>query len=167
MIAWKLYLDDCADDTRKPEISVESRSWRINRGLSPFPPDTSSLGNWKIARSYDEAVALMDEFGLPEFVSFDHDLCDETPGKDGFGVAKEIVSRDMRSRSLSKTFFFEVHSWNPIGAKNISSYLESYLASRDSIASPDDYSIMDNILTGMNDEEAYAALFGSNDPSHG
>ena len=34
------------------------------------------MEDWEVVRSYDEFVALVKDKGLPEIVSFDHDLAD-------------------------------------------------------------------------------------------
>lgn len=157
MAPWRLFLDDDADTVRQPSETVENGAWRANRGLSVVRPETSHLGEWKIARSVDEAITLLDQFGLPAFVSFDHDLCDEAPGRNGLMVAVEITSRDMRDGSLSADFGFEVHSWNPTGAQHIIDHMTDYLSKKSlglvSIADP---------INELTREEAYAHLFGSN-----
>ena len=156
MSGWRLFLDDDADTVRRPEISVESREWREDRGLSPNAPHTSFLGAWKIARSVDEALALFDEFGLPTFASFDHDLCDERPGYTGLKVAEEIVARDMITGSLPENFAYEVHSWNPEGGPRIVGLLKGYLsekaAGRVEVGNP---------LNELSREDAYLKLFAS------
>ena len=94
-----------------------------------FPPERSQF-DWKIARSMDEAVALVNRVGAPGFVSFDHDLGDGVPtGKD---FANWLVERDLdaKGRFLPADFAWTVHSMNPIGSANIASLMTSYLASR-------------------------------------
>jgi len=154
MAGWRLFLDDDADTVRRPDISVESREWREDRGLSPIPPDTAFLGPWKIARSVEEAFALLDGFGLPTYVSFDHDLCDERPGYTGLKVAEEIVARDMVTGALPENFAYEVHSWNPNGGARIVGLLQSYLsekaAGRVDVGNP---------INALRTEEAYLQLF--------
>lgn len=128
-MTWKLFLDDDADTVRRPDISVENTAWRIAMDLPPGPPDTSGFGAWKIARSFSEAAALIDQLGLPGFVSFDHDLAD---GKDGIAVAHLIVDTDLDSlgQALPENFDFEVHSGNRVGRANIRGLLEGYLSSK-------------------------------------
>lgn len=129
MMAWRLFLDDDADTVRQPSICVENPEWRAGRMLAAKIPDTAHLGDWVIARSCDEAFFEIDKRGLPTFVSFDHDLCDEREGYDGKKVAEYIVAKDMRERSLPENFSYEVHSWNGRGAIRIQSYLDCYLSS--------------------------------------
>lgn len=124
---WKLFVDDDADGSRRPAISVENPGWRSALGLPRSPPDVFHLGEWVIARSYAEAVAAMEAFGLPAFVSFDHDLGD---GKDGIAVARWMIERDLDGDRLPLDFAYEVHSANPVGRANIAGLMESYLRQR-------------------------------------
>lgn len=93
-------------------------------------------GNWLIVRSYKEFVKCIEDLGMPELISFDHDL--------GNDVAKERHQNGMskrKARSLKKEEKtgcdcakwllkfcdenqlnmpqFLVHSMNPVGSKNI------------------------------------------------
>lgn len=80
-----------------------------------------------VARSYHEAVDIINEKGLPRFISFDHDLADFQAGieKTGYDLAKFIVDLLMDDPTL-KMPTWKIHSANPVGAKNISCYLEGY-----------------------------------------
>lgn len=126
-MGWRLFLDDDADGSRRPEITVENPSWRMRMGLPMAVPDVFHLGQWRIARSHAEAVALIDELGLPEFASFDHDLGD---GKDGVAVVRYMIEVDLNTGSLPDGFAFEAHSANPVGRANIKALWESYLRQR-------------------------------------
>ncbi len=130
-MGWRLFLDDDADTVRRPEISVENPQWREDRQLPAIIPPTAHLGPWVLARSCEEAFREIDARGLPNFVSFDHDLCDEREGYDGKKVAEYIVNKDRVEKSLPSDFAYEVHSWNGKGAIRIDSYLQSYLKTRD------------------------------------
>lgn len=84
-----------------------------------------------ICRSYDEIKAVfekgLDRIGI---ISFDHDLGAEKTGMD---VVKLLVEMDMDGSwgRLSPTFLWNVHSANPVGARNITEYLRNYLENRD------------------------------------
>ena len=84
-----------------------------------------------IVRSYDEAIFIIKKYGMPNFISFDHDLGIDENGallKSGFDVAKWIVNSDIKKQiKLPSDFSFKVHSQNPVGKKNIISLLDSYL----------------------------------------
>lgn len=79
-----------------------------------------------IARTYDEAVQIVLDKGLPEFVGFDHDLGDTVfvPEKDGYLFAKYLIDY-MLDNNIKVPFRFNVHSANPEGAKNITMYLQN------------------------------------------
>ena len=91
------------------------------------PKDTTR--QWTIARSYTEAVNWLEEFGVPKYMSFDHDLGDDGTGYDlaNWMVEKDI---DMHGRFIPNDFEFNVHSANPVGAENIESKLNNYMEFR-------------------------------------
>lgn len=98
---YKLFLDDERDPTFKDYDAV-------------------------VVRTYDEAVEYVTQFGLPSFISFDHDLGKNQ--KTGFDFAKWLVERDLDRNEMSNdTFSFYVHSQNPIGKANIEGLLLQYL----------------------------------------
>lgn len=96
--------------------------------------------SWVIVRSYDEFVTFIEDCGLPEFVSFDHDLADEH-----YQTLLNAVEYEVDDGDLKKTFTvmentgytcakwlveycqdnglkfpeYVVHSMNPIGKENI------------------------------------------------
>lgn len=91
-----------------------------------------------VVRHYDEAVDFVNEFGLPEYVSFDHDLGPEMVynpaigwhpgqgyGKTGYQFAKFLVDY-MIDNDIKEMFEYNVHSANPVGAKNIQQYLDNF-----------------------------------------
>lgn len=94
-----------------------------------FPPSKNQVGEWVIARNIEEVKKLVQDRGFPAFISFDHDLGEENnqPLPTGYDVAKWLVDYDMDNNSMPVDFSFYVHSQNPIGARNIQSYLDSYL----------------------------------------
>jgi hypothetical protein len=101
-------------------------------------------GEWVIVRNYLEFIKCIEENGLPELVSFDHDLGDtvlhkvtDENGTDyeakefnpplqktGFHCAKWLCEYCMdKNLPLPET---NVHSANSVGAENIQSYLDSF-----------------------------------------
>ena len=84
-----------------------------------------------IVRSYDEAVELVKQNGIPTFISIDHDLgCDEIGNisKNGYDFAKWLVDMDIENiHKFPNNFTFDIHSANPIGKNNIKSILNNYL----------------------------------------
>ena len=79
---------------------------------------------WKIARSFEEACRLFEEYGAPSFISFDHDLGQD---KSGYDYAKWLVDKDQDESWPTEEFDFYVHSQNPIGKENIEGLLRPYL----------------------------------------
>ena len=95
--------------------------------------------------TYDEFVNWIKQNGLPDLISFDHDLADEhiqyyfdngghhnPPNpqettfteKTGYDCAKWLVEYCMKKGVKHPPY--QVHSMNPIGKQNIISYVESY-----------------------------------------
>lgn len=98
-----------------------------------FPEDVRyDFGLYKhlvICRSYHDAVWAVEQYGLPNFIAFDHDL-GEIPGSGhhGYGFAKwfcdYIMDHDL---DIPSGFDYHVHSANPVGAENIRKYMENFL----------------------------------------
>ena len=98
-----------------------------------FPPDNGQA--WQIARNLAEVASIIEEFGPPHFISFDHDLGEKEPT--GYDIAKKLVAGDLGElngtefeKGLPKDFSFYVHSQNPVGAVNIRTLLDNYLRFR-------------------------------------
>lgn len=101
---------------------------------------------WIVVRDYKEFTEWIMAYGIPDVISFDHDLADEHmedfharggfestqqikygkfKEKTGFDCAKWLVQMcDESEFELPKCY---VHSANPIGAENIISFLNCYL----------------------------------------
>jgi len=96
--------------------------------------------DWDIVRNYVEFVKYIEKNGLPDLISFDHDLADihyEVDFRDwndltseqlgveetGLDCAKWLV--DYCEKNGSKLPEFLVHSANPVGRTNIRKYLEN------------------------------------------
>jgi len=75
-------------------------------------------GSWHVVRSYDEFVRYIEAHGMPDEISFDHDLGDGVPS--GMDCAKWLVETE---RPVPR---FTVHSANPPGRMNIFSLLENW-----------------------------------------
>ena len=113
-------------------------TWALFLDDYRFPEDTKTRrSDWMIARSYDDAVNLVTEYGPPVFISFDHDLADEhyksfeagaAAEKTGYQFAKWFCSYITENDLvLSDNFGYYVHSMNPVGAKNIDDYMKWFL----------------------------------------
>lgn len=122
------------DDLRNPFLNIEGK----------VPTEEGTI-IWVL--NYDEFTQYIEKFGLPDIISFDHDLGEEhyTPEeywddyeaskayqeaqvyteKTGFDCAKWLVDYCMdNNKELPKYY---VHSANPVGADNIRGLLENYL----------------------------------------
>lgn len=73
---------------------------------------------WDIARSYDEFVAYIDKHGVPDVISFDHDLGDNE--FDGMDCVKFLIEKDLPIN------MFIVHSMNPVGRENLLGLLKNW-----------------------------------------
>ena len=98
-----------------------------------FPADVRyDYGPYKdliICRSYHDAVWAVEQYGLPKFIAFDHDL-GEIPGSGhhGMGFAKWFCDYVMdNDLALPDNFSYNVHSANPVGAENIRCYMKNFL----------------------------------------
>lgn len=86
-----------------------------------FPPDD---GAWLIARTVDEARAIVEANGIPAFISFDHDL---GPGPNAMQFAHWLADHVLDHSLSLDGFDFYVHSQNPVGRDNIQSFIEGLL----------------------------------------
>jgi hypothetical protein len=100
--------------------------------------------NWSIVRSYGQFIEWINQNGLPDLISFDHDLGDVTQLKEqldtkewldiennyeytGMDCAKWLVDYCLDNDLKCPDFI--VHSSNPAGAENIKSLLNSFIKS--------------------------------------
>ena len=108
---------------------------------------------WEVVRNYNEFVLHVTKYGVPEFVSFDHDLADEhyevmlkeveaqqytfffeddqggmnltfDYGKEKTGYDCAKFLVDFCAKNGYKFPEYEVHSMNPVGGKRIRDYIE-------------------------------------------
>lgn len=87
---------------------------------------------WVVCRNVGEAVMYCQVAGIPDFISFDHDLGEGISPKGydntGLGFAKWLIDQCLDQKlELPRNFDFYVHSQNPIGAANIRSLLDNFL----------------------------------------
>jgi hypothetical protein len=92
-MSYCLYLDD----VRKPETDRD----------------------WVIVRSASEFKQIIEERGMPEHMSLDHDLGENKPS--GLDCVNWMIENDLVPES------FNVHSANPIGAENMRSKLQQWV----------------------------------------
>jgi hypothetical protein len=125
-MSYNLFLDD--DEDRIPH----NLSW------IDLP-----LVDWEIVRSYNAFVKIIKQKGLPQRVSFDHDLADQhyqeftrasmsgdpirynyMKEKTGYHACKWLIEYCLDKKLPLPECF--IHTQNPIGRQNIQSLIDSY-----------------------------------------
>ena len=90
--------------------------------------------DYVVVRSFDEATNFVLERGVPEFISFDHDLGCSDDGQinpSGYDFARWLVESDISGLiTIPDDFTFAIHSQNPVGSKNIEMLLNRYMLFR-------------------------------------
>lgn len=71
--------------------------------------------------SYEEFVDYLERKGLPDFISFDHDLGEDLSGYD---CAKYLVEYCLTHQLPLPNY--QVHSQNPVGKENIERLLDNF-----------------------------------------
>ena len=79
---------------------------------------------WDIVRNYDEFVFWVRLHGVPDEVSFDHDLGEDTE-KTGLNVAKWLGQYCIEKNTPFPKW--NVHSANPVGKANIEAYINNVI----------------------------------------
>ena len=94
---------------------------------------------WVIVRDYKSFVSCIVKRGMPDLISFDHDLADihyksdlddyeisrmDDYEKTGYDCAKWLVNYCMDNKFIPPPYL--VHSGNPVGSANIKGVIESY-----------------------------------------
>ncbi len=77
---------------------------------------------WTVVRNYEEFVQYIDQNGLPDEISFDHDLGEDV--KTGYDCAKWLCEYCWMNGIPIPPY--NVHSANPVGRDNIIGTLKSY-----------------------------------------
>ena len=96
--------------------------------------------DWDIVRNYVEFVKYIEKNGLPDLISFDHDLADihyEVDFRDWNDLTSEQLGVEETGLDCAKWLVdycvdnelkipeFYIHSQNPTGGENIRKYLEN------------------------------------------
>lgn len=98
---------------------------------------------WVTAKSYDKFVSIIERRGVPDVVSFDHDLADEHyrnqenpwsvdgtidyfsyKEKTGYECAKWLCNYCLDNKIRFPEYM--IHSWNGIGSNNIKYYIKNF-----------------------------------------
>lgn len=110
---YNLFLDDCR---------------------SPYKFLKDERRTWEVVRNYNQFVNVIQQRGMPEFISFDHDLGDEHydktidssqyKEKTGYECAKWLIEYCVNTKQLLPKW--QVHSLNPVGGRNIDMILMTH-----------------------------------------
>jgi hypothetical protein len=92
-----------------------------------FPAQVTWINLWRgeyeIVRSFDEFRDYIIKNGIPQVISFDHDL--GMNSLDGHKCARWLADSFLYDGMvLPENFAFTVHSMNPIGARKITKLLD-------------------------------------------
>lgn len=115
--SWNLFIDD----ERNP-IDVK---WGSYEEIYNY-----THSDWIIARNWDETFEYITTMGIPNVISFDHDLGENQ--KTGYDITKKLVEfaiDDPNNYSFPSDFKYLIHSKNPVGEKNIRMYLQGFFLS--------------------------------------
>ncbi len=78
-----------------------------------------------VARSSDEAMALVLDRGIPLEICFDHDLGgDDTAMRVVYAMCAHMQDHKIQ---FPNDFSYSIHSQNPVGAERIASFMNSAL----------------------------------------
>ena len=101
------------------------------RDPNKFLDDTRT---WVVVRNYNQFTETIEKQGLPDFISFDHDLADEHYGarleyekfkeKTGYDCARWLIEYCMKTNQALP--LWQVHSMNPVGRMNINMVLSLF-----------------------------------------
>ncbi len=108
------------DDIRNP---LEFKIYQLTRNYIE-----AQYEDWQIVRNYSDFVNWIEAHGLPEFISFDHDLGlpqdPEIEEENGMTCARWLVNYCIDHNLKLPDFM--VHSFNPVGKRNIEGFLKGY-----------------------------------------
>lgn len=97
------------------KLFIDDERWPIDDGTK-----------WVIARSSADAIAAVEGLGVPDYISYDHDLGgDDTSIKFIWWMIDAYIDGKITTFPVN----YYVHSQNPIGAENIRSLLGGFISS--------------------------------------
>ncbi len=78
-------------------------------------------------KNFDDFVSHIKFKGIPDMISFDHDL-GENSKYNGYEILQKITDMILDGEyKLPHGFQFMVHSKNPVGAENIRSFMNNFI----------------------------------------
>lgn len=81
---------------------------------------------WIVARNSEAAMMAVAVYGMPDYISFDHDL----GGDDTVMRFLHWLADTCLEDHTTFTFGYNVHSQNPVGRDNIIGFIESFKRSQ-------------------------------------
>jgi hypothetical protein len=84
---------------------------------------------WTIVRNLEDFKKHVLTYGVPNIVSFDHDLGENAQGNElpsGYDAVKWLSNFDQKFSRTPGNWEIRVHSANPVGRENILGYYNSY-----------------------------------------
>lgn len=98
----------------------------LDEGMEAFRKPPVNETDWKIALTSRQAIEIIEQFGIPYFIEFDHDLGIMSNGQTDTVMyfLKWLVQYDIDC--IKEIEGWNIHSQNPAGAKNIESYMSSW-----------------------------------------
>lgn len=108
------------DDFREPEDAAY---------INPSKAQEYETEDWAVVKNFHEFVFFIQMNGIPDVISFDHDLADEhyTPESISYDVFKEKTGYHcmkwlincILNNKIEKLPEVYIHSQNPVGAENL------------------------------------------------
>ena len=115
VLSYNLFLDD----NRSLEMA-----WRLTGNQKYMTKE------WEVVRNYDEFVEHIEEHGMPDLISYDHDLGDvsddpEHKEKTGLTCVKWLVDYCLDNDLNMKSYM--IHTNNPAGYDNIHGLIQNFV----------------------------------------
>ncbi len=102
--------------------------WIDDQSFDPDTPNRHPPVGFKAATSSAEAISIIEEFGPPEFIDWDHDLGYLPDGQED--TAMHVINY-LTLHHYNTTIEYDVHSRNGPGSANIISKMESWKRSKE------------------------------------
>lgn len=111
---------------------------RLPRNVSWCALPSNHDSHWVIVRNYDAFVNTVQDLGLPDFVTFDHDLAEEHYMEGFAGIAPRNDYKEKTGYHCAEWLIgfceaigapfpeYAVHSMNPVGRENIHRAIRNY-----------------------------------------
>jgi len=126
------------DDVRDPKHCAA-----YMRHREPTLVDMYAHAHWEIVRNYDDFVAWINANGLPDLISFDHDLADDHYHEKMYAGVEEYENSIKESTAMTgkecaeylvnycvkhnqRLPYCAIHSMNPAGCERIAWTLNQY-----------------------------------------